>query len=81
MASRHSKVVPDSPPSPGKTNLICILLNYLRILVPQKRKEKNDYIYMEKKNVPFLFFILLLWYFVYFIKLIVLEHFYFFKKI
>lgn len=33
-----------------------------------------------KKNVPF-FFILLLWYFVYFIKLIVFEHFYFFKKI
>lgn len=31
------------------------------------------------KNVPF-FFILLLWYFVYFIKLIVFEHFYFFKK-
>lgn len=29
----------------------------------------------------FLFFILLLWYFVYFIKLIVFEHFYFFKKI
>lgn len=27
------------------------------------------------------FFILLLWYFVYFIKLIVFEHFYFFKKI
>lgn len=34
---------------------------------------------MEKMFLSF--FILLLWYFVYFIKLIVFEHFYFFKKI
>lgn len=42
--------------------------------VPQKKRK----LYMKKSSV--LFFYFALWYFVYFIKLIVLEHFYFFKK-